>query len=101
MKQAAIRRIKREMLKRQAFAKRESVSTLNFFIRTSLTNPNHEIRLAGRVVKHNRRFNVSHCRKHCLITGRGHSMYSHYKLTRNEFKRLAHKGCLFGIKKAS
>lgn len=99
MKQAARRRLKREVIKRARYNKREKASRINSFIRASSLEEFTEIRLYG---YHAKKYStsISRCRNHCLVSGRAHSIYSHYRLSRNEMRRFAHKGLLFGLKKA-
>jgi len=37
----------------------------------------------------------------CILTGRGHSILNHWKLSRIKFRELASKGLLMGVTKSS
>jgi ribosomal protein S14 len=100
MKQAAIRRIKREVAKRCKFNKIEKPKLISNMSKVLSKVHKNEIRLEFKNVKRNISIKSSF-RNHCLISGRAHSIYSHYKLSRNEMRRFIHKGLLYGITKAS
>ena len=53
------------------------------------------------VTKKKKKSGISYCKNYCLLSGRGHSIYSKFQLARNELKRTIHKGLLYGVRKAS
>jgi ribosomal protein S14 len=101
MKQANIRRIKKECIKRNHVKKHEKSIKILMFSRITCKKEENEHRIAKRCYKKKKKTSISSCRNHCVISGRAHSIYSDFKLARNEMKRFAHKGLLFGVKKAS
>jgi len=101
MKYAAHRRIQKEMTKRSAVAAGEKRRLLLRFLLLSSKSSANQLRLSWRLLRQQGKARRSHCRRHCLLTGRGHSVYSHFRLTRNAIRRLAHSGALYGLRKAS
>ena len=99
MKQIARRRMQREVAKRNTFQSNEKMKLIINLIKTVTNNEANEIRLNAKIIKKNK---LNHSfRNHCLISGRAHSIYSHYKLSRNEMRRFFHKGLLYGVIKSS
>lgn len=66
---------------------------------SSPISPDNRRRLASKIFCYNKRASVTHCRNHCLVTGRAHSIYSDFRLSRNELKRQALNGSLYGVTK--
>lgn len=91
--------MKREINKRANFRKIEKFSRIINVIKGITRTDENEIRTSVKISK--KRIKTSSFRNHCLISGRAHSIYSHYKLSRNEMRRFAHRGLLYGLMKAS
>lgn len=101
MKQANVRRIKKERIKRIHVKKHEKIIKFLMFSRITSKSKGNEQRIAKKCYKRKKKNGISNCRNHCLISGRAHSIYTKFRLARNEMKRFAHKGLLFGVTKAS
>jgi ribosomal protein S14 len=101
VKHAARRRLQREVTKRSAVAAGEKRRLLLRFLLLSCRSEANQLRLGWRLLRQQGKARRSHCRRHCLLTGRGHSVYRHFRLTRNAVRLLAHRGQIYGLRKAS
>lgn len=101
MKAAAERRIGREVRKRRAVAAVERRKRLCTFISLSTRRQAQMLRLAQVTYTAGARARIGHCRHHCIISGRSHSIYSQFRLSRNFLKEFALRGRLYGVRKAS
>lgn len=101
MRRAALRRLQREYPRRAAVARPEKLRRMLRFVELTSEDRANQLRLAFWVFRQQRRGRVAHCRHHCYLTGRGRSVYRAFRLTRNLVRELAHRGRLFGLRKAS
>ena len=101
MKTPAKRRLSKELSKRAGVARHEKKQRLlQFLILSGVEYPTRQ-RLAYVIFRQKGEGRVSHCRHHCFLTGRGRSVYRHFRLTRNAVRELAHRGQIYGLRKAS
>lgn len=101
MKQVNYRRINRELKKRNHVKKYEKKINILMFSRITCKKEGNEQRIAKNCYKKKKKSGISYCKNYCLLSGRGHSIYSKFQLARNELKRTIHKGLLYGVRKAS
>jgi ribosomal protein S14 len=99
MKCVTKRRIKKDIIKRSNFQKMEIKFNFINFLTTSPINPENRRRLKHKIYKNYKKYSKTNCKNHCIITGRSHSIYSKFKLTRNELKRQILNGYIFGFTK--
>ena len=101
MKAPAKRRLQRELVKRAGVARHEKRQRLlQYLILSGLEYSNRQ-RLAYVIFRQKAEGRVGHCRHHCFLTGRGRSVYRHFRMTRNAVRELAHRGQIYGLRKAS
>jgi small subunit ribosomal protein S14 len=101
MKAIAFRRIQRELAKRARVAHREKDQRLLRFVALSTQSPANAYRMDFRVFYQKQRGRSAHCRHHCFVSGRAHSVYQQFRMTRNMVRELAHRGQIYGLRKAS
>ncbi len=101
MKAIAYKRIQREIFKRSKIAYYEKSKRFLRFVSLSSDSVANNLRLEYHVFRYQRFGRVGFCRNHCLISGRGHSVYRSFRLTRNMIRELAHSGQIYGLMKAS
>jgi small subunit ribosomal protein S14 len=101
MRRAALRRLQREYPKRAAVAQPEKLRRLLRYVELSSENRANQLRVAFWIFRQQKVGRVGYCRHHCYFTGRGRSVYRSFRLTRNLVRELAHRGQLFGLRKAS
>ena len=101
MKAPARRRINKEYRKRAAVERVEKRKRLCKFIALSTRRRGQLLRMGSFMWSMGFKARISHCRHHCVISGRSHSIYSQFKLSRNFLKEFALRGRLYGVRKAS
>lgn len=99
MKCVTKRRIKKDLQKRNQFQKIELKFNFINFLVSSPISPENRRRLVNKIYKNSKNYSKTNCKNYCLITGRSHSIYSKFKLTRNELKKQILNGSVFGFTK--
>ena len=101
MKTIARKRIEKEIKKRSAISNGEKNERFHRFIEITTHSKQNRYRVSCFIFRRKNYARISHCRNHCFISGRAHSIYKQFRLTRNMVRVLAHKGYIYGLVKAS
>ena len=101
MKAIASKRIQREINKRSKITQYEKSKRFMRFVSLSSESTPNTFRLEYHIFRYKHIGRVGYCRNHCLLSGRGHSVYKSFRMTRNMIRELAHKGQIYGLMKAS
>lgn len=101
MKALHRRRLEREVRKRTAVTAGEKRARLTRFSQLAGSRPANGYRLAVLLLRRGHRARSAACRRHCLLTGRGSSVYRFFRLSRHSVRECFHRGELFGVRKAS
>jgi small subunit ribosomal protein S14 len=101
MRTLARKRMFQEIPKRAAVKRAEKLQRLLYFVATTCDSPENALRLQLRITRQRSGGQRANCKSFCAMSGRGRSVYRHFRLTRNMVRELAHRGQIYGLRKAS
>jgi ribosomal protein S14 len=101
MRVLARKRMFLEIPKRAAVKRPEKLQRLLYFVASTCDSPENALRLQLRITRQRHGAQRANCKSFCSMTGRGHSVYRHFRLSRSMVRELAHRGQIYGLRKAS